>query len=58
MKTTYSSSSILAFDFPYLIKSVGLWARPNQLVFPAKPRQIAQTIVDLPVPFGPMTTFR
>lgn len=57
-ENAYRVSSILALDLPYLIKSVACWARPNQLVFPASPRQIAHTIVDFPVPFGPMITFR
>ena len=55
---THSSSSILPLFFPCFMNSENCWARPNQAVFPASPRHIAHTIVDLPVPFGPIITFR
>ena len=40
------------------MKSAGLLALPSQLVFPASPKQIEQTMADLPVPFGPIITFK
>ncbi len=38
------------------INSAGFAARPRTLVLPASPRQIAQTTVLFPVPFGPIIT--
>ncbi len=35
-----------------------LLALPSTDGLPVIPKQIAQTIVDLPVPFGPMITFK
>jgi hypothetical protein len=40
------------------MKSAMLAARPSTLGLPVIPRQMAHTIVDLPVPFGPMMTFK
>ncbi len=48
----------MALFFPYLIKSEREDALPNTLGFPVIPKQIAHTNVDLPVPFGPITTFK
>ena len=33
-------------------------ALPKTLGLPVMPKQIAHTSVDLPVPFGPITTFK
>ena len=32
--------------------------RPRELVFPAKPKQIAQRMAHFPDPFGPTITFK
>lgn len=58
MKFNYNSISIVALFLPYLTKSQMFEARPKTAGFPVIPRHIAQTIVDFPVPFGPMITFR
>ena len=42
-----------------IVSEKSFWSDlPSQDVFPASPMQMAQTSVDFPVPFGPMTTFR
>ena len=43
---------------PYLINSAADEARPKMLGLPPRPRQIAQTILLFPEPFGPIITFR
>lgn len=40
------------------MKSHRLDARPRTIGFPVMPKQMAQTTVDFPVPFGPMMTFK
>lgn len=55
---SYNSISIEPLCFPYLMKSAILLCLPKTLDFPVIPKHIAHTIVDLPVPFGPMITFR
>ena len=55
---TYNSITIVALLVPCLINSVGFDALPSQLVFPAKPRHMELTKVDLPVPLGATTTLR
>lgn len=57
LRSAYRVSSIFALVFLYLMKSVGCCALPSQLVLPANPRQIAHTMVDFPVPLGPIITF-
>jgi hypothetical protein len=55
---TYNSNSIFPLLQPYLMKSATCCALPNKLSFPPRPIQIAHTIVDFPVPFGPIITFK
>ena len=55
---TYSSISIVASFLPYLMKSHTFPARPSTTGLPPIPKQIAHTTVDLPVPFGPIITFK
>jgi hypothetical protein len=54
----YSSISIKALFLLYLMKSHIFAARPSTVDLPVMPKQMAHTTVDLPVPFGPMITFR
>ena len=53
----YNSISMIAFVCPYFTYSPTSFARARKFVLPPSPRQMAQTILDLPVPFGPMITF-
>jgi len=54
--TTYKSTSMTADNLPCFMYSVAEVARPRMLGFPPRPRQMPQTIVDLPVPLAPITT--
>ena len=48
---------MIAFCWPYFIKSDAFSPLPNDLGLPPNPKHIAQTIDDLPVPFGPTIKF-
>ena len=56
--TGASSISISAICSSFLIKVRASSARPSRGGCPPRPRQMAQSIVDFPVPFGPHTTLR
>lgn len=47
---------MIAFVFPYLTYSPTSFALARYPVFPPRPRQTAHTMLDLPVPLGPMIT--
>lgn len=42
---------------PYFTKSDAFSPRPNERGLPPRPKQIAHTMLDLPVPFGPTIKF-
>lgn len=44
--------------WPCLMYSLILLPRPTVFGFPPKPRMMAATIVDFPVPFGPINMFK
>ena len=48
---------MVAISFSCLIKRRASSARPRRGGWPPRPRQMAQRMVDLPVPLGPTTTF-
>jgi hypothetical protein len=57
VSSSSNSNSVTATSLPVKMNSDNVSARPSCLGAAPSPTAMAMTILDLPVPFGPMTTF-